>query len=83
MLTAFLIFGAVMLMLALFLSIPEPPSMVQKAYTTSDFKTPDFSEARPIPKLYGTNIVSGNIMYFGGVRAKSFEYCPETSGGGK
>jgi len=80
MLTAFLVITVIMILLALFLPIPDT-GMEQKAYTTNDFQTPDFSEARPIPKIYGTCLVAGNIMYFGGVTAKSFDYCPDNGGG--
>lgn len=35
---------------------------------TEDFQMPDNSESRAVPVIYGTVLVAGNAIYFGGLR---------------
>lgn len=35
---------------------------------TEDFKMPDNSESRVVPVIYGTVLVAGNAIYFGGLK---------------
>ena len=35
---------------------------------TEDFQTPDNSESRVVPVIYGTVLVAGNAIYFGGLK---------------
>jgi len=40
---------------------------------TEDFQTPDNSESRVVPVIYGTVLVAGNAIYFGGLRQTNIE----------
>jgi hypothetical protein len=40
---------------------------------TEDFQIPDNSESRVVPVIYGTVLVAGNAIYFGGLRQTNIE----------
>ena len=40
---------------------------------TEDFQRPDNSESRVVPVIYGTVLVAGNAIYFGGLKQTNIE----------
>ena len=40
---------------------------------TEDFQMPDNSESRVVPVIYGTVLVAGNAIYFGGLKQTNIE----------